>query len=51
MSDVRIEVRDNEETYVVSSDVGYKYLNGRVTALEGSLEKTLRINGRRLYRK
>lgn len=41
MSDVRIEVRDNEETYVVSSDVGYKYLNGRVTALEGSLEKDL----------
>lgn len=41
MSDVRMEVRDNEETYVVSSDVGYKYLNGRVTALEGSLEKDL----------
>ena len=41
MSDVRIEVRDNEETYVVSSDVGYKYLNGRVTAIEGSLEKDL----------
>lgn len=41
MSDVRIEVRDNEETYVVSSDVGYKYLDGRVTALEGSLEKDL----------
>lgn len=41
MSDVRIEVRDSEETYVVSSDVGYKYLNGRVTALEGSLEKDL----------
>lgn len=41
MSDVRTEVRDNEETYVVSSDVGYKYLNGRVTALEGSLEKDL----------
>lgn len=41
MSDVKIEVRDNEETYVVSSDVGYKYLNGRVTALEGSLEKDL----------
>lgn len=41
MSDVRIEVRDNEETYVVSNDVGYKYLNGRVTALEGSLEKDL----------
>lgn len=41
MSDVRIVVRDNEETYVVSSDVGYKYLNGRVTALEGSLEKDL----------
>lgn len=41
MSDVRVEVRDNEETYVVSSDVGYKYLNGRVTALEGSLEKDL----------
>lgn len=41
MSDVRIEVRDNEETHVVSSDVGYKYLNGRVTALEGSLEKDL----------
>jgi hypothetical protein len=36
-----MEVRDNEETYVVSSDVGYKYLNGRVTALEGSLEKDL----------
>lgn len=41
MSDVKIEVRDSEETYVVSSDVGYKYLNGRVTALEGSLEKDL----------
>ena len=41
MSDVRMEVRDSEETYVVSSDVGYKYLNGRVTALEGSLEKDL----------
>lgn len=41
MSDVKMEVRDNEETYVVSSDVGYKYLNGRVTALEGSLEKDL----------
>lgn len=41
MSDVKIEVRDNGETYVVSSDVGYKYLNGRVTALEGSLEKDL----------
>ena len=41
MSDVRMEVRDNEEPYVVSSDVGYKYLNGRVTALEGSLEKDL----------
>lgn len=41
MSDVRMEVRDNEETYVVSSDVGYKYLDGRVTALEGSLEKDL----------
>lgn len=41
MSDVRMEVRDNEETYVVSSDVGYKYLNGRVTALEGSVEKDL----------
>lgn len=41
MSDVRMEVRDNEETYVVSSDVGYKYLNGRVTALEESLEKDL----------
>lgn len=41
MSDVKIEVRDSEETYVVSSDVGYKYLDGRVTALEGSLEKDL----------
>lgn len=41
MSDVRMEVRDSEETYVVSSDVGYKYLDGRVTALEGSLEKDL----------
>lgn len=41
MSDVRMEVRDNEETYVTSNDVGYKYLNGRVTALEGSLEKDL----------
>lgn len=41
MSDVRMEIRDSEETYVVSSDVGYKYLNGRVTALEGSLEKDL----------
>lgn len=41
MSDVKMEVRDNEETYVVSNDVGYKYLNGRVTALEGSLEKDL----------
>ena len=41
MSDVKIEVRDSEETYVVSSDVGYKYLNGRVTALEGSVEKDL----------
>lgn len=41
MSDVRMEVRDNEEIYVVSNDVGYKYLNGRVTALEGSLEKDL----------
>lgn len=41
MSDVKIEIRDNEETYVVSSDVGYKYLDGRVTALEGSLEKDL----------
>lgn len=41
MSDVRMEVRDNEETYVTSNDVGYKYLNGRVTALEGSLEKEL----------
>lgn len=41
MSDVKMEVRDNEETYVVSSDVGYKYLNGRVTALEGALEKDL----------
>lgn len=41
MSDVRMEVRDSEETYVVSNDVGYKYLNGRVTALEGSLEKDL----------
>lgn len=41
MSDVRMEVRDSEETYVVSSDVGYKYLNGRVTALEESLEKDL----------
>lgn len=41
MSDVRMEVRDSEETYVVSSDVGYKYLNGRVTTLEGSLEKDL----------
>lgn len=41
MSDVRMEVRDSEEIYVVSSDVGYKYLNGRVTALEGSLEKDL----------
>ena len=41
MSDVKIEVRDSEETYVVSSDMGYKYLDGRVTALEGSLEKDL----------
>ena len=41
MSDVKIEVRDSEETHVVSSDVGYKYLDGRVTALEGSLEKDL----------
>lgn len=41
MSDVRMEVRDSEETYVTSNDVGYKYLNGRVTALEGSLEKDL----------
>lgn len=41
MSDVKLEVRDSEETYVVSSDVGYKYLNGRVTALEGSVEKDL----------
>ena len=41
MSDVRIEVRDNEETYVTSNDVGYKYLSRRVTALEGSLEKAL----------
>lgn len=41
MSDVKIEVRDSEETYVVSSDVGYKYLARRVTALEGSLEKDL----------
>lgn len=41
MSDVRMEIRDSEETYVVSSDVGYKYLDGRVTALEGSLEKDL----------
>lgn len=41
MSDVKMEVRDSEETYVVSSDVGYKYLDGRVTALEGSLEKDL----------
>lgn len=41
MSDVKFEVRDSEETYVVSSDMGYKYLDGRVTALEGSLEKDL----------
>ena len=42
MSDIKIEVREDGETYVVTDDVGYKYLNTRVTELEGSLEASLK---------
>lgn len=42
MSDIKIEVREDGETYVVTDDVGYKYLNTRVTELEGSLEESLK---------
>jgi hypothetical protein len=41
MSDIKIEVREDGETYVVTDDVGYKYLNTRVTELESSGEESI----------
>ena len=41
MSDVIIEVREDGETYVVTSDVGYQSVNKRVTTLEGELDNQI----------